>query len=103
MKSILNNINKAAHDTAQFVESQIRQSALDHGWDEKVVENTHVRFQNNKFNVYVHDKYVGDALTHEYGNETKRPTAVIRRYSTTPAGAGENFIKSLGKHMGKSK
>jgi hypothetical protein len=99
LKSILNNIHKAAHDTAQFVEGQIRQSALAHGWDKKVVENTHVRFQNNKFNVYVHDKYVGDALTHEYGNETSRPTAVIRKYNNNPAGAGANFVQNLGKHM----
>ena len=100
MKSILNNIHKAAHDTAQFVEGQIREKALAHGWDKKVVENTHVRFQDNKFNVYVHDKYVGAALTHEYGDETSRPTAVIRKYDNNPTGAGANFIQNLGKHMG---
>lgn len=103
MKSILNSINKAAHDTAQFMEGQIRQSALAHGWDKNVVENTHVRFQDKKFNVYVHDKYVGDALTHEYGNETARPTAVIRKYNNNPTGASEDFVKNLGKHMGGKK
>jgi hypothetical protein len=103
LKSILNNIQKASHDTAQFIEGQIRQSALDHGWDKKVVDNTHVRFQDNKFSVYVHDKYVGNALTHEYGNETSRPTAVIRKYDNNPTGAGANFIQNLEKHMGGKK
>jgi hypothetical protein len=103
LKSILNNIHKAAHDTAQFVEGQIRENALAHGWDKKVVENTHVRFQDNKFNVYVHDEYVGAALTHEYGNETARPTAVIRKYDNNPTGAGANFIQNLEKHMGGKK
>lgn len=81
----------------------MRESALAHGWDKNVVENTHVRFHDNKFNVYVHDKYVGDALTHEYGNETTRPTAALRKYGTNPAGAGKNFIENLGKHMGGKK
>jgi hypothetical protein len=103
LRSILNNIHKASHDTAQFIEGQIRQSALDHGWDSKVVENTHVRFHDNKFSVYVHDKYVGNALTHEYGNETSRPTAVIRKYDNNPTGAGANFIQNLEKHMGGKK
>jgi hypothetical protein len=103
LRSILNNIQKASHDTAQFIEGQIRQSALDHGWDKKVVDNTHVRFQDNKFSVYVHDKYVGNALTHEYGNETSRPTAVIRKYDNNPTGAGANFIQNLEKHMGGKK
>jgi hypothetical protein len=103
LRSILNNLHNAAHDTAQFIEGQIRQSALDHGWDKKVVENTHVRFHDKKFNVYVHDKYVGDALTHEYGDETARPTAVIRKYKNNPTGASAEFVKHLGKHMGGKK
>lgn len=82
------------------MEGEIRQSALSHGWDQNVVNNLHVRYHNNKFNVYVHDKFVSDALTHEYGDETARPTAVLRKYNNNPGTAADTFIKSLGKHMG---
>jgi hypothetical protein len=99
LRSILNNLHSAAHDTAQFMEGEIRKSAISHGWDQKVVDNLHVRFHDNKFNVYVHDKYVGDALTHEFGNESKRPTAALRKYNNNPVGTGAKFIESLGKHM----
>jgi hypothetical protein len=85
------------------MQGEIRKSAISHGWDKKVVSNLHVRFQDNKFNVYVHDKYLGDAFTHEFGSETKQPTAAIRKYNNNPAGAGAKFIESLGKHMGGNK
>jgi hypothetical protein len=103
LRSILDNLHSAAHDTAQYIQGEIRKSAISHGWDKKVVNNLHVRFHDNKFNVYVHDKYMGAALTHEFGNESKRPTAAIRKYSNTPTGAGSKFIESLGEHMGGKK
>jgi len=100
LRSILENIHKAAHDTAQFMEGEVRERALASGWKPEVVDNLHVRFHNNKFSVFVHDKFVGDALTHEFGNETKRPTAVLRKYGNKPGKASANFVANLDRHMG---
>jgi capsule polysaccharide modification protein KpsS len=102
LKHILTHIKQAAHETAQIIEGEIRQSALEHGWDKDVVANTHVRYHNNSFNVYVHDEHVGNFLTHEFGNETTRPTAVVRKYNNSSKGAAA-FMQSLSKKMGGSK
>lgn len=85
------------------MEGEIRQLAQAHGWDKSVVNNLHVRYEDNKFNVYVHDKLMDKAFVHEYGNETTRPTAVLRKYGNNPTGAGSAFIKSLGEYMGGTK
>ena len=100
MKHILDAAKKAAGDTAHFIQRDIRRSALEHGWDPEVVKNTHVKWENNKFEVHVAPEHADKAFVHEYGSEDAPPTAVLRKYSNQPQAAGNAFLKSMYRHLG---
>ncbi|CAB4123499.1 hypothetical protein UFOVP46_21 [uncultured Caudovirales phage] len=99
MKKLLTAIQKAAADTASFVEHDIRRSALAHGWDKDVVANTHVSYEGGDFKVHTSPEHASRAFVHEYGNEATRPTAVIRKYNNNPGKASEAFVTHLQHHM----
>jgi hypothetical protein len=74
-------IQKSTGDVASSLTTKLRESALEHGWDRDVVANLHVVHNNGSFDVHVHPDYKDRAFVHEYGNESVRPTAVIRKFS----------------------
>jgi hypothetical protein len=95
--------HKAAQDTASFMTHQLRQSALQHGWDKDVAENTHVEYGSGKFTVKVHPDYSSRAFVHEYGSETQRPTAVIRKYVNDTSVAQGALISQMNEHYKAAK
>lgn len=95
--------NKASQDTASFMTHQLRLSALQHGWDRDVVENTHVEYSGKKFTVKVHGDYADRAFVHEYGSETQRPTAVIRKYTNDTAVAEGTLVSQINEHYKAAK
>lgn len=99
MKKLASAISKAAQDTAHFMQREIRHSARIHGWDEDVVRNTFVSYKDGKFSVSVSDSHADAAFVHEYGDESNRPTSVLRRYDHDNR-AGTAFVKSLNRQLG---
>jgi hypothetical protein len=98
VKHLLAAVEKAAQDTAHYMQREIRNSAREHGWDDKVVHNTHVDYKDGEFNVNVPKKYANQAFVHEFGSSATRPTAVIRKYENNNT-AGAAFTKSLNRHL----
>jgi hypothetical protein len=95
--------HKAANDTASFMTHQLRQSALQHGWDRDVVENTNVEYASGKFTVKVHPDYSARAFVHEYGDETTRPTAVLRKYMNDTSVARSTLGSQMNEHYKAAK
>ena len=95
--------HKAANDTASFMTHQLRQSALQHGWDRDVVENTSVEYGGNKFTIKVHPDYSARAFVHEYGSETQRPTAVFRKYVNNTSVAQGALVFRMNEHYKAAK
>lgn len=89
---------KALPDAAKLMELDIRRSALEHGWHPDVVNNITVEHGEEGFKVNVPHTHADAAFIHEYGSESKQPTAVIRKYGNT--GAAHAAYRSLAHHLG---
>lgn len=100
MKRILEVKDKAAADTARFMQREIRRSAKEHGWDPSVVKNTFVKYEDNAFKVHVTPEYADKAFVHEFGDENNQPTAVIRKYNNNSGKAEKALLKSIYAHLG---
>jgi hypothetical protein len=98
VKKLLEATQKAAKSTAGFMTMQLRQSALQHGWDSDVVAHLHVVHEDGKFKTHVEPEYADRAWVHEYGTEHIRPTAVLRKYSNNPKVAKEALWHSISHH-----
>lgn len=95
------SLDKASADSARILTSQLRQSALQHGWDQDVVGGLSVDHSNDKFSVKIHRSVADRAFIHEYGSEQKRPTATIRKFLNDSSFAERAFVKRLNHHYGK--
>jgi hypothetical protein len=82
---------------------QLRSHASEHGWDSDVVNNMHVEHNEGKYSVKVHPDYAARAHEHEYGTETKTPTAAIRKFTNRPEAAQTAYVMSFRKHVGGRK
>jgi len=98
----LNVYEKAAHDTAAFMTADLRQRALSSGWHSDVVNNMHVEFGDDGFQVRIPDEHAERAWIHEYGSEKSRPTAVIRKFANDDASSKGMFMKNVSYHAGRA-
>lgn len=100
MKHLLEAVKKAAKDTSAYMTFDVRNSARAHGWSPEEAASLRVRYDDGKFTVHAEGEHAEAALTKEYGTETERPTAVIRKYSNSSGQAEQVFINQLKKHSG---
>ena len=103
MKRLVDAAQRATQDTARFMTMQLRHSALNNGWDSDVVDNIYVVHKDGKFSTHVHPDYSDRAFVHEFGDENRRPTAVMRKYANDPEISKQAFATSMSKHWGKTK
>lgn len=101
MKKLANTIHKAKQDTARFMTQQLQQHVLQHGWDADVAAHLQVTHKDGKLTTEVHPDYADRAFVHEFGNESTRPTAAIRKYANTPAVAERAFGMLFQHHWKK--
>jgi hypothetical protein len=78
--------------------ADLRQRALSSGWHPDVVENMHVQFGDEGFKVNIHEDHAEKAWIHEYGNETSRPTALLRKYANDDSDAKNMFMSNVIHH-----
>jgi hypothetical protein len=100
MKRVLHAIEKAAAETTHFMQRDLRASALKHGWDRKVVNDTQVKYAEGKFSVHVSEKHGDAAFVHEFGDDNRPPTGVIRKFNNHTGPTEKTFLTSLAKHLG---
>ena len=91
MKHILDAIDTATNLTARKLTAGIRRTAVRSGWDPQVAGSLSVGYSDGKFNVNIPEEYKEAAMTFEYGSETRRPTAVIRKFKYRNAESSEFF------------
>ncbi|CAB4123834.1 hypothetical protein UFOVP45_36 [uncultured Caudovirales phage] len=100
MKHFTNAIVKAAHDAASQMTADLRHSATEHGWHPDVVNNMRVNYHSGEFKVDIHPDVKDRAFVHEFGDESTRPSAVIRKYDSQTKNAEATLLRSLGSYMG---
>lgn len=101
MKHFPDAISKAASDTARYMTADIRRSARQHGWADHEISAISVSYDGKAFNASLEGEHASAAWDREYGTETQRPTAVLRKYSNNPGKAEAVFMKQLSKHLGR--
>lgn len=101
---MLRKLRQATQDAIQATSAQmteqLRQSALKSGWDKDVVANMQVKHDGTKFNVHIHPDYNSRAFVHEYGSESVRPTAVLRKFSNDTKSVQKSFMANIKKSYG---
>lgn len=101
MKHIHSAIEQAAKQTSRYMTGQIRKEAKASGWPRHVAANMGVVYENKSFQVHVHDRHFEEAQTLEYGTETQRPTAAIRRSVNRTSEADQFFTSTLRSIVGE--
>lgn len=102
MKTLVEAALKAAEDTAVVLTHGVRDSAVSHGWDDGIVSNMAVSYSNNSYSVDIHPEVEPLAMDKEFGTETSRPTAAIRKYGNDLSKAEQAFIRSLELQLGET-
>jgi hypothetical protein len=101
MKHILDSLDLTSSLTARKLTAGIRRTAVRSGWNSEVARNLSVGYSDGKFEVKVPEEYQDAVMTLEYGNESVRPTSVIRKFKYSNAESTE-FLSNLNK-VGKKK
>lgn len=99
MKSIHDALHQAANHSALYMEHELRTNAIRQGWHPSVAHGLHVGYVDGEFKVSVDADKHAAAHLHEYGDETTRPTAVIRKHGNNTSMAEKAFIRSLEKQL----
>lgn len=81
MKDILSSINDTISSQVPRLNEDLYRSALSSGWPSDVAAYLTVDFSDNKMAIRYPERLKSEVETLEYGNERKRPTAVIRRFN----------------------
>ena len=97
MKHVLKAFPQAAAEAARSMTFDIRKSALDHGWHPEVANSLFITHDGSSFRVHVPDQHKRTVHELEYGTETQRPTAVIRKFNNRPEFMEKALLKSLSR------
>lgn len=100
MKHFIDAAHNAAHSTAAFMTADLRSHAYHAKWDGNVINNMHVMYDGKSFSTQVHPDHHAGALFHEYGDETTRPTAVIRNFGNDTRQAERAMITHIARSVG---
>lgn len=99
MKHVIDALDDAAAITASKLTAGIRRTATESGWAPHVANSLSVVYQEGKFDVSVPPEHEDEAWKSEYGSETRRPTAVLRKYQHGNADS-KAFFSTLNHVVG---
>jgi hypothetical protein len=88
---------QSSKDTAKFMTAELRQEAINSGWDPAIANSLRVTFHKNKFSVKYPDKNKDKVLNLEYGTPATSPTAAIRRFSNRLDNAEKFLMQRSGR------
>jgi hypothetical protein len=97
MKNVLKHLPQAAAEAARSMTYDLRNSALDHGWHPEVANSLYIVHDGSEFKVHVPKKHKQTVHELEYGTETQRPTAVLRKFNNRPEYMEKALLKSLSR------
>lgn len=102
MKHVIDALDDAAAITASKLTAGIRRTAHESGWAPHIAESLSVVYKEGKFDVSVPEEHSDEAWKYEYGSQTRRPTAVIRKYQHSNA-ESKAFFSTLNHIAGGKK
>jgi len=97
MKHVLKHFPQAVAEAARSMTYDLRNSAIEHGWHPDIANSIHITHNGSEFKVHVPKKHKQTVHELEYGTETQRPTAVLRKFNNRPEYMEKAFLKSLSR------
>lgn len=98
MKLYLDAIHKATDDMAEHMSGQLRLAAIKDGWEPEVANGLSISVQNGEPHYSLGTTHKDRAFVHEFGNETQRPKATVRKFLNNSTDATAVFAASAIKH-----
>jgi hypothetical protein len=93
-------VAKAGVDAARSLTMDLYDSAIEHGWHPDIARHLSINFDGQHLRVNYPDHVKSHIENLEYGTETQRPTAVIRKFKNRSADIDRVTEQALSKHMG---
>jgi hypothetical protein len=93
-------VAKAGVDTARSLTMDLHASAIEHGWHPDIARHLSVNFDGKNLHVNYPDHVKSHIENLEYGTETQRPTAVIRKFKNKTENIENTAAALLSHHMG---
>jgi hypothetical protein len=100
MKHVLKHFPQAAAEAARSMTYDLRNSAIEHGWNPEIANSLRVTHTGSAFKVHVPKKHRKTVHELEYGTESSRPTAVLRKFNNRPEYMEKAFMKSMSRLTG---
>lgn len=100
MNFFLKAITDATHDSTKIMTAEVRQHALNQGWEPEVAAGLTISFNGDNIKYDLGDKHRDRAFVHEFGDENKQPKATVRRYLNDKGTAKQTFQQVLSAHLG---
>jgi len=97
VKHVLKAFPQAAAQTARSMTYELRQSALDHGWDPKVASKLFIVHNGSEFKLHVPARHKAKVYDLEYGTQSTPPSAVIRKFNNRPQSMEKALLSNLAK------
>lgn len=91
---------RAGVEAARSLTYDLRSSAADHGWHPDIVSSIHVYYDGNAMKIHVPKHLTTEVHKLEYGTETQRPTAVMRKFNNRQHVINNTIVKALGRQLG---
>jgi hypothetical protein len=88
----LKAVRLAADQTTAYATAEVRQRAVNAGWEDDVAGGTQVRFTGTAFESHITESVKDQAFVAEFGNEEQLPTAVLRKYDNDSEATQELFL-----------
>lgn len=80
MKDVINSLHSSINRKLNPLSNDLRSSALSSGWPVSTSMSLAVEMKDGKIGVSYPDEIRDEVHSWEYGTETRRPHAVIRRF-----------------------
>lgn len=98
--SFEHKLRAASRNAAQVLTKDLRQYLISLGWPSQAASAVSIDYDMNAFKVDISGTYADDAKLFEYGSQSMRPTAAIRKYFNRDSKLQDVYFSLIEKEIG---
>ena len=85
---------------ATYATYDLQEFAIGNGWDPSIASSLEVKYTKDKLFIDIPSDIKQEVENIEYGTESRRPNAVLRKYDNRAKQLEQVFIKQFEKELG---
>lgn len=94
-------VNKASKEAAVLITTDIQNYLVNAGWSAEAAYSVQITYDASGFGFKFDGSGADKASVLEYGSESERPTAAVRRYLSQSDKPNDILMKRLESHLGE--